>query len=186
MGQATASPGVVAAGSPPPAEPAGTVVPASATVPATPPADGNQDAPEAPPSAQTAVATRLQLFVMPPVDVSLDGKRLGRTPMAVPLAPGAYTLELSNPARGVRTTRAITVRPQGTTTQRFLLGRGTVQVRAPAGSRIFLDGRKVGPKLSLFEGEHQLVVTTGKARWEKSFRLEPRQKVTFDVEYQKP
>jgi serine/threonine-protein kinase len=184
-GQAMASP-VVAAGGPTPAEPTGAVVPASAMVPPTPPAAGSQDAPEGPATTQAALATRLQLFVLPPVDVSLDGKRLGRTPMAVPLAPGAYTLELSNPAKGVRTTRAITVRPQGTTIQRFLLGRGTVQVRAPAGSRIFLDGRKVGPKLSLFEGEHQLVVTTGKARWEKSFRLEPRQKVTFNVKYQKP
>ncbi|WP_257457335.1 serine/threonine-protein kinase [Archangium lipolyticum] len=182
---ATAS-SVVAAGGPPPAAPAGAVVPVSGTASAPPPSSGNTDTPEAPSTAQPAVTTRLQLFVLPPVDVSLDGKRLGRTPMAVPLAPGAYTLELSNPAKGVRTTRAITVRPEGTTIQRFLLGRGTVQVRAPAGSRIFLDGRKVGPKLSLFEGEHQLVVTTGKDRWEKSFRLEPRQKVTFDVEYQKP
>jgi serine/threonine-protein kinase len=164
----------------------GTVVPASGMAPEPPHASGSQDTPEAPATEQTAVETRLRLFVLPPVDVSLDGKRLGRTPMAVPLAPGAYTLELSNPARGVRTTRAITVRPEGTTTQRFLLGRGTVQVRAPAGSRIFLDGRKVGPKLSLFEGEHQLVVTTGKARWEKSFRLEPRQKVTFDVKHPEP
>ncbi|HZI07173.1 MAG TPA: serine/threonine protein kinase, partial [Archangium sp.] len=61
-----------------------------------------------------------------------------------------------------------------------------VLVRAPAGSRIFLNGRKAGPKLSLYEGEHQLVVTTGKARWEKSFRLEPRQRVTFDVAHEQP
>jgi eukaryotic-like serine/threonine-protein kinase len=185
MAQTTAS-SVVNAGGPPPAAPTEAVMPASGTVPAPPPASGDKDAPEAASTGQTAVTTRLQLFVLPPVDVSLDGKRLGRTPMAVPLAPGAYTLELSNPAKGVRTTRAITVRPEGTTIQRILLGRGSVQVRAPAGSRIFLDGRKVGPKLSLFEGEHQLVVTSGKARWEKSFRLEPKQKVTFDVEYQTP
>jgi serine/threonine-protein kinase len=123
---------------------------------------------------------------MPPVEVSLDGKRLGRTPLAVPLAPGPYMLELSNPAKGVKTTRSVTVRPEGTTTQRILLGRGSVLVKAPAGSRIFLNGRKAGPKLTLFEGEHQLVVTTGKGRWEKSFRLQPRQKVTFDVAYETP
>ncbi len=169
------APGVVLAGGTVPSSSASAVVPASGTVPATPA------------SAQAPVTTKLQLFVLPPVDVSLDGKRLGRTPLTVPLAPGPYTLELSNPAKGVKkATRVITVGPKGTTTQRMLVGRGTVLVRAPAGSRILLDGRKAGPKLSPFEGDHQLVVTNGKARWEKSFRLEPRQKVTFDVAYEKP
>ncbi|HYO13503.1 MAG TPA: PEGA domain-containing protein, partial [Thermoanaerobaculia bacterium] len=180
------APAVVATGGPSPSGPGDSVVPASGTVPAAPPAAGNTEAPEAPNTQTPAVTTRLQLLVMPPVEVSLDGKRLGRTPLTVPLAPGPYTLELSNKAKGVRTTRAVTVQPQGTTKQRILLGKGTVRVRAPAGSRIFLNGRKAGPKLSLYEGEHQLVVTSGKARWEKSFRLEPRQRVTFDVAYEKP
>jgi serine/threonine-protein kinase len=184
---APSAPGVVLAGGTPPPSSGGSVVPASGTAPATAPASGGKEAPATPASAQAPVTTKLQLFVLPPVDVSLDGKRLGRTPLSVPLAPGPYTLELSNPAKGVmKATRVITVRPQGTTTQRMLVGRGTVLVRAPAGSRILLDGRKAGPKLSPFEGEHQLVVTNGKARWEKSFRLEPRQKVTFDVAYEKP
>ncbi|MFE8599769.1 serine/threonine protein kinase [Archangium violaceum] len=169
------APAVALAAGTSPAAPGGAVVPASGTLPTTPPA-----------AQAPVVTTRLQLLVMPPVEVSLEGKRLGKTPMNVLLAPGAYTLELSNKTKGVRTTRAITVQPQGTTKQRILLGKGTVLVRAPAGSRIFLDGRKAGPKLSLYEGEHQLVVTTGKARWEKSFQLEPRQRVTFDVVHEKP
>ncbi len=174
---------VALAAGPAPSAPGGAVVPASGTLPATPP----ESAGTGTPAAQAPVVnTKLQLLVMPPVEVSLEGKRLGKTPLLVPLAPGAYTLELNNKTKGVRTTRAITVQPQGTTKQRILLGRGTVLVRAPAGSRIFLNGRKAGPKLTLFEGEHQLVVTTGKARWEKSFRLEPRQRVTFDVAHEKP
>jgi serine/threonine-protein kinase len=181
------APAVVLASGSAPSSPGGSVVPASGAAPATPPATGGKESSATPATAQVAVTTKLQLFVLPPVDVSLDGKLLGRTPLTVPLAPGPYTLELSNPAKGVmKTTRVITVRPKGTTTQRMLLGRGTVLVKAPAGSRILLNGRKAGPKLSLFEGEHQLVVTTGKARWEKSFQLKPRQKVTFDVAYEKP
>ncbi|WP_375772982.1 protein kinase [Archangium gephyra] len=179
-------PAVALAGGTPPSGPEGSVVPASGTLPATPPASAGTEAPAAPTPQTPVVTTRLQLLVMPPVEVALDGKRLGKTPLLVPLAPGPYTLELSNKTKGVRTTRAVTVRPQGTTKQRILLGRGTVLVRAPAGSRIFLNGRKAGPKLTLYEGEHQLVVTTGKARWEKSFRLEPRQRVTFDVAHETP
>ncbi|HYO68349.1 MAG TPA: PEGA domain-containing protein, partial [Archangium sp.] len=178
-----AAPAVALAAGSSPSEPGGAVVPASGTRPTPPPASASTEAPAA---QAPGVTTKLQLLVMPPVEVSLEGKRLGKTPLMVPLAPGAYTLELSNKSKGVRTTRAITVQPQGTTKQRILLGTGTVLVRAPAGSRIFLNGRKAGPKLSLYEGEHQLVVTLGKARWEKSFRLEPRQRVTFDVAHEKP
>jgi len=158
-----------------PAAPADAVKLASATLPT-----------EAADAPVAAVATRLKLFVMPPVEVSLAGKTLGKTPLNVPLAPGPYTLELRNPAKGVRTTRDITVGPKTLTTQRLMLGRGSVQVKAPAGSVILLNGRKAGRTLSLWEGEHRLVVTSPKGRWEKSFRLAPRQKMTFDVTSEQP
>ena len=160
------------------------VVQTSGALPAAAPTP-DSPAPAAAP-VQVAVDTRLQLTVMPPVDVLLDGKRLGRTPLTVPLAPGPYTLELRNPLKGVRTTRAITVLPHGMTKQRVLLSKGSVQVKAPSGARIFLDGRKAGPKLSLYEGDHQLVVTHGKTRWEKAIRLEARQKMTVDMSREQP
>ena len=102
------------------AAPTGAVQLVSGTLPATPP-----------PAA--AVATRLKLFVLPPVQVSLAGKTLGKTPLNVPLAPGPYTLEMSDPAKGLRTTREVTVGPEQVTTQRMLLGRGTVRITAEEG-----------------------------------------------------
>ena len=172
-----------ATGSPP-----ALAVAAGGSLPASPPSTGNESAPPPAPVAETqaVVSTRLQLFVLPPVDVLLEGKRLGRTPLTVPLAPGPYTLELRNPLKGVRTTRSITVQPQGMTTQRVLLGKGTVQVKAPAGSRILLNGRKAGPKLSLYEGQHDLVVTHGARRWQKSIQVEARQRMTIDVAAETP
>src|SRR6218665_92135 len=173
---ATADDGGTPSAQPPgtePAAPNGAMRLASGTLPSEP-----TSAPAA------AVSTRLKLFVVPPVEVSLAGKTLGKTPLTVPLAPGPYTLELRNPAKGVRTTRDVTVGTKNLTTQRFMLGRGSVQVKAPAGSVILLNGRKAGRTLSLWEGEHQLVVTSPKGRWEKSFRLAPRQKMTFDVTHE--
>ncbi|OJH37036.1 serine/threonine protein kinase [Cystobacter ferrugineus] len=150
---------------------------AAGTLPS-PPTPGDSQTPAA---ESAPVTTRLQLFVLPEVEVSLGGKHLGHTPLSVPLPPGAHTLELTIPAKGVRTTRTLTVKPQGVTTERFLLGRGSVQVNAPPGAVILLDGRKAGRKLSPWEGEHQLVVTSGEGRWEKTFRLEPDQQLTFDA-----
>ncbi|MBM7115792.1 serine/threonine protein kinase [Archangium primigenium] len=139
------------------------------------------------PAPAAEVTTRLKLFVLPPVEVSLAGKVLGKTPLTVPLAPGPYTLELSNAAKGLRTQREVTVGPKAITTQRMLLGRGSVQVKAPAGAVILVNGRKaVGKTLSLWEGEHQLVVTSPKGRWEKTFQLAARQKMTFDVTSEQP
>ncbi|WNG27732.1 protein kinase [Cystobacter fuscus] len=153
------------------------VVLAAGTLPS-PPAPGDA---EAPTDESAPVTTRLQLFVLPEVEVSLGGKPLGHTPLTVPLPPGTHTLELSIPAKGVRTTRTLTVKPQGVTTERFLLGRGSVQVNAPPGAVILLDGHKAGRKLSPWEGEHQLVVTSGEGRWEKTFQLESSQQLTFDA-----
>lgn len=149
------------------------------TTPSAPEPAATPEAPEAVDPAK--VTTRLQLFVLPAVEVSLGGKALGQTPLTVALPPGAHTLELSIPAKGVRTTRTLTVKPEGVTTERFLLGRGSVQVNAPPGAVILLDGRKAGRKSSPWEGEHQLVVTTPEGKWEQSFRLEPDQKLTFDA-----
>ncbi|HSP81613.1 MAG TPA: protein kinase [Myxococcaceae bacterium] len=164
-----------------PASPEGAVVAASGQVPSEAPGKT-----EAALEKQAPITTKLKLVVLPPVEVSLDGKLLGRTPLTVPLPPGSHPLELRNPARGVQTTRTVTVKPKGITKQRIRLRKGSVVVRAPPRSRIFVNGRKARSKLSLYEGEHQLVVTSGSKRWEKPFQLAARQRLVIKVDFEKP
>jgi serine/threonine-protein kinase len=179
-GTSAAPEGAVAlAGGSPAPNPEGAVTPASGQATGTDAPAGDTKTPPA------KVTTLLQLAVQPPVDVFLEGKKLGRTPLKVPLPPGAYTLELSNPAKGVKATRSITVGPRGTTKQSLRLGKGSVVVRAPAGARILVDGRKAQSKLSLYEGEHHIVVTAGKARWEKSFQLDANERRVLTPELHK-
>jgi serine/threonine-protein kinase len=133
----------------------------------------------------------LELIVDPRVDIFLgDGGVLGRTPFTVPMPPGRHVLSLSNPALGIQTARAVTVAPTGRTTQRIYLNKGFVTIRAPEGSAVQVDGRKVGTapveELDLYEGYHRLVVTVGGARWQKSFQLEANQRVTFTVDFEEP
>jgi eukaryotic-like serine/threonine-protein kinase len=166
-----------------PAAPDNTVVVASGQLPANGASKSTAEVVE----KKAPITTKLQLVVQPPVEVLLEGKPLGRTPLTVPLEPGAHELELRNPAKGVvKATRSVTVKPKGTTKQSIRLAKGTVQVRAPAGSSIFVDSRKVRSKLSLYEGEHQLVVTSGVKRWEKSFQLGANERLVFNVEFEKP
>jgi serine/threonine-protein kinase len=159
-----------------PAEPAGSaVVPASGSLPAE-----EVKPPPAPPEP-ALITTRLQLTVQPPVEVSLEGKVLGTTPLDVVLAPGTYTLSLDNPAKGIHKSHTLTVGPEGTTQQNVRLNKGWVIVRAPPGTRLFLNERKAGKKLALYEGEYVLVATARGQRWEKPFTVEAGQRQVVDM-----
>jgi len=141
--------------------------------------------------ADAGVEPTLELIVDPRVDIFLgDGGVLGRTPFTVPMPPGRHVLSLSNSALGIQTARAVTVAPTGRTTQRIYLSKGYVTIRAPEGSAVQVNGRKVGTapveELDLYEGYHRLVVLVGGARWQKSFQLEANQRVTFTVDFEEP
>jgi serine/threonine protein kinase len=144
-------------------------------------ADGGTDG-----GTDAGVEPALELIVDPRVDIFLgDGGVLGRTPFTVPMPPGRHVLSLVNASLGIQTARTVTVAPTGRTTQRIYLNKGYVTIRAPQGSVIQVDGRKVGTspveELDLYEGYHRLLVMVGEARWQKSFQLEANQRVTFSV-----
>jgi tRNA A-37 threonylcarbamoyl transferase component Bud32 len=58
---------------------------------------------------------RLLLNLVPWAEASVDGRVLGRTPLAVDLAAGRYTMELVNPELGQRRTRTIIINGGGET-----------------------------------------------------------------------
>lgn len=157
----------------------------ASTVPPTP-----AEPPRVPATGSSEPRSRVELFVSPDVDVSLEGRALGRTPLTVPLPAGRHKLTLSDVEKGLRTNRIIDVRPNDTMTFRVRLGMGSVLVVAPNGARIQLDGRELGTaplsEMTLFEGEHQLLVTLGDAVWEKPFFLMGEQRLVFTPELEAP
>jgi serine/threonine-protein kinase len=141
------------------------------------------------PIAPSVPPAMVEIFVSPDVDVSLEGRALGRTPLTIPLAPGHYTLTLTDPAKGlVRTARMIDITHDGTSTFRIRLGMGSVLIQAPQGARIALDGHEQGTaplsELTMFEGEHRLRVTWNNAVWEKTFALLGEQRLVFTAEFE--
>ncbi|MBU8897825.1 PEGA domain-containing protein [Corallococcus sp. M34] len=132
----------------------------------------------------------LDLVVEPRVDVSLNAALLGRTPLTVSLPPGRHTLTLTNGALGITVARTVTVAPTGKTSVQIYLNKAFVNVRAPEGASVTVDGRPVGTapvdELDVYEGSHRLLVTVGAARWQKSFTLEAGQRTTFTVDFQEP
>ena len=132
----------------------------------------------------------LDLVVEPRVEASIPGTYLGRTPLSASLPAGRHVLTLSNSVLGIQVTRTITVPAGGRTSQQFFLNKGFVTVRAPTGAIVTVDGRLVGAapveELDLYEGSHHLLVVVNHSRWQRSFKLEPGQRVGFDVDFEVP
>lgn len=132
----------------------------------------------------------LDVTVDPRVEVSIPGQYLGRTPVSAAVPAGRHVLTLSNPVLGIQTTRVITVPAGGRSSQQIFLNKGFANVRAPEGAIVTVDGRLIGAapieELDLYEGTHQLLVIVNNSRWQKTFKVEPGQRVTFDVNFEKP
>jgi serine/threonine protein kinase len=129
--------------------------------------------------------TMLELTVEPAVEVTLDGVKVGRSPVNVPAAPGKRVVELIDKSRGIDVKRAVMVGKDGVTRQTFTIGRGTLSVKMPDGASLALDGRVLGTRpgneIPVYEGTHHLKVTLGDAVWQESFAIRPNDTLKYDV-----
>ncbi|RKI20524.1 PEGA domain-containing protein [Corallococcus sp. AB030] len=132
----------------------------------------------------------LDLTVEPRVEVTLNNALLGRTPLSASLPPGKHLLTFTNGALGISVSRTVTVAPTGRSAYQFFLNKAFINVRGPAGANVSVDGKPVGvvpvEELDVYEGYHRLNVTVGPSHWQKTFTIEPGQRVNFDVDFQEP
>ncbi|RKG65991.1 PEGA domain-containing protein [Corallococcus sp. CA054B] len=132
----------------------------------------------------------LDLTVEPRVEVTLNNALLGRTPLSASLPPGKHLLTFTNGALGISVSRTVTVAPTGRSAYQFFLNKAFINVRGPAGANVTVDGKPVGvvpvEELDVYEGYHRLNVTVGPSHWQKTFTIEPGQRVNFDVDFQEP
>lgn len=142
----------------------------------------------APEPAKPPPEPRLELTVEPPVELSIDGKAMGRTPFSGNLPAGKHVLKLTDAALGISVTRSVTVKPNRPTEETISIGKGYVTVNAPEDAVIFMDGRRVGTTsvkdFALYEGNHKVLVKVGEAKWSESFSIRPDERMDFNVESQ--
>lgn len=145
----------------------------------------------APPPATPAGKAKLVITSEPPLNVSVDGQSLGRTPVEIAVSPGAHRAVLSDNARAVRIVRNIQA-TTGLNRVNVTLGAGTLAVKAPPGSEIRIDGRLVGTAplpgpAKVFEGKHRIVVTSsdGSANWQQPFTIKRGDELTAEVTFQR-
>ncbi len=172
----------VAEAEPPPPPPTPVAPPAPAPVAEAP-------KPVEPPASKPRAPSALELVVEPSVEVTIAGQSYGRTPLSAPLAPGRYVVQLQDKAKGISTTRTVTVGEAGKTSEHVVIAKGYVTVSAPADAEVFVDGRSRGRapldgELAVYEGSHKLLVTMGKAKWQQAFSLRGGERMYFNVEEQ--
>ncbi len=167
--------------------PAPTTAPAVGKAPPPAPvaAAGRESLASTVPSAPTSNEPgQIILKVDPPVDVTMDGERLGRTPLDVPAPNGKHTLKLTNPQLGISVTRVLNV--VGKTKQEWSIGKGSVMVSAPDGATVVLDGKTIGvapvKEIPAYEGQHRIQVTLGKAKYSQPFNLKATETMYITVE----
>jgi serine/threonine-protein kinase len=124
----------------------------------------------------------------PAVELSLEGKVLGRTPWSGSLPPGRKVFKLENKSQMINTSRAVTL-TSDPVEQTFTFEKGFVAVKAPEGSAIFIDNVRVGTapirgEIPVYEGSHRISVTIGQSKWSEPFSLYAGQRVSFNVEQQ--
>lgn len=89
-------------------------------------------------------AGTIQIISELEVTLARNGVELGRTPINVTLPVGTNVLTVTNKALGLSTTRTVEVQPGQNPNRRLEFPRGRIEVRAPAGTRVAIDGRSVG------------------------------------------
>ena len=111
----------------------------------------------------------MKLVSTPPTEVTLNGRRLGVTPLYLTAAVGQVELILESRDAGIYKPVAVTLFAGQNPPQSWELAHGWLEVVAPEGSLVSIDGRAVGiapvEQLSLYEGFHRIdVVRANKTR----------------------
>ncbi|MCB9646479.1 MAG: serine/threonine protein kinase [Deltaproteobacteria bacterium] len=122
------------------------------------------------PSAPAAVTGHLSLSSIPAgLQVSLDGKALGTTPLEKDLPPGTHTLKVTSKPLGIRRSVVVTVTADGLSTERLQVGRGSLNVVSRPWAEVYVNGVHKGKTpitVPAYEGrqEVKLVAEDGQER----------------------
>lgn len=163
-----------------------------APVARTPVAEAPVEAPvpvESPPVRQAPPGpVEFKLTVQPAVNVAINGKPMGRSPVVASLTPGKHRVSLTDSAKGIDVTRTVTVSRSGAS-EEIQLEMGSVTVEAPDGAEVSVDGKVVGKtplskEISIYEGNHRISVMLDKAKWAQKFSVRPGENMHFTVNYQ--
>lgn len=135
-------------------------------------------------------AGTIQILSDPDVTITRkDGAELGRTPITITLPVGTNALVVTNKEQGLTRNMNLEVEPGVNSGVRWSFSRGRIEVRAPAGTRVTIDGRFVGKTplspTALWPGNHTVEVAFPKGGTDKR-RIDVEAGVTQATDFEAP
>ncbi len=100
-----------------------------------------------------------------PMDISWNGKAMGKTPATFELPAGPQTLKLTSKELGTRAL-PVTVLAGELVKAHAAIGKGSIEVRVSPWASVKIDGRAIGdtplPPQELLEGRHTIELSNAK------------------------
>lgn len=151
--------------------------------------------PERQPKRQAAVQKKapagpgkVVVSTSPQMAIYIGGKKRGDGSAEVELKAGSHVVKGINKGLGINVSKTVKVRPGQTSKVSLKASKGGLVVDAPAGSVVFVDGKKVGsvPGLDvveLYEGRHAVLVKNGTAQYRHTVPIRAGLDITLTVNF---
>ena len=131
----------------------------------------------------------LKVTTIPPVNITIDGKSVGKGSGQLVVKSGKHRVKLRDSSKGINLSRTVRVRGGETKSVEFEIGQGKLLLTAPAGAIVILDGRKIGTAplkpYPVYEGSHKVTVKKagGGPKFSRNFSVRPGDEVSVWVEF---
>jgi hypothetical protein len=129
---------------------------------------------------------KLVISSSPEMTLYVDGKKVGLGTATVEIKAGRHTVK--GRGKGVSKTKRVTLRAGQTLNVALKVAKGGLVIDAPAGSVVYIDGKKVGkiPGLDvvdLYAGKHKVLVKNGAAQYRQTVPIRAGLDTTLTVNF---
>jgi hypothetical protein len=135
-----------------------------------------------------AAAGTVRIVTDPDTNVFVDGKDFGPQPVLITLPVGKQSVLLRNDKLGFKRTVSVDVVPNELTAVRFAFSMGWIEIDAPDGARVSIDGKATtGRHIQVWEGTHKVEVTHSDKKHSHSVQTaEVTASMTTSVHFEAP
>jgi serine/threonine-protein kinase len=128
---------------------------------------------------------RLVINSSPPMDLYVNGKKVGNGKVTLTKKPGTYKVKGKNSKERLSRSKTVTVKAGKTAKASFIVRKGKLNVATPPGCTVYIDGRKVSSfPVSLYQGRHKVVVKkAGFEDYRHSVTIRPGLEGTLTVRF---
>lgn len=131
---------------------------------------------------------KIAVSTSPDMDIYVDGKKIGNGSATTEVKAGSHVVKGRNGALNVSVVKKVKVSPGKTANVTLRANKGGLVIDAPAGSVVFINGKKAGSVpgldvIDLYEGRHKVLVKNGSAQYRHTVPIRAGLDTTLTVNF---